>query len=210
MIVLLMAGTLSISLIQTSLSQQELGQVSRELDVKSQEQVKNPMEMLESLGSPNDLMDSVMNTMRPNSSLDDQVGDRESIVYSQAESLTLSHQVIPAKDFIHLYSTSPFTIFEGFITAKLPCNTDNSTNLRVLVGQLPTLRPAILNMENDLSKPGYMCLYKSDIRQNSTGTTSVISDIILFNASDERIVLPNTSTFLIGITKLSHGHEDVP
>jgi hypothetical protein len=59
-------------------------------------------------------------------------------------------------------------------------------------------------MEKELSKPGYMCLYNFEIQQNSTNNknTLPITDIVLFNGSSERTVLPNTSTFVIGVTKL--------
>jgi hypothetical protein len=61
-----------------------------------------------------------------------------------------------------------------------------------------------LSMEKDLSRPGYMCLYNIEIQENSTSNRnmSAITDIVLFNTSGERIVLPNTSTFVIGVTKL--------
>jgi hypothetical protein len=149
-------------------------------------------------------MDSVLDEVRNTNTSDTSVEHSEAGSYSQGENIILSHQIIPAKDFIHLYDTYPFAIVEGFLSAKLPCDSDNSTHLKVMIGQIPKLQPANLSMEKDLSRPGYMCLYNFEIQQNSTSNknTSVITDIVLFNTSGERAVLPNTSTFVIGVTKL--------
>jgi hypothetical protein len=163
-----------------------------------------PEELLESIGSPGNLMDSVLDEVRNTNTSDTSVDHNEADSYSQGENIILSHQIIPAKDFIHLYDTYPFAIAEGSISAKLPCDSDNSTHLRIMIGQIPKLQPANLSMEKDLSRPGYMCLYIFEIQQNSTSdrNTSAITDIVLFNTSGERTVLPNTSTFVIGVTKL--------
>lgn len=164
----------------------------------------DPEELLESMGSPRNLMDSVLDEVRNTNTSETSVEHNEAGSYSQGESIILSHQIIPAKDFIHLYDTYPFAMEEGFISVKLPCESDNSTHLEVMVGQIPKLRPANLSMEKDLSRPGYMCLYTFEIQQDSTSNrnSSAITDIVLFNTSGERTLLPNTSTFVIGVTKL--------
>ena len=164
----------------------------------------DPEELLESIGSPGNLMDSVLEEVRNTNTSETSVENSEADSYSQGENIILSHQIIPAKDFIHLYDTYPFAIAEGLISAKLPCESDNSTHLKVMIGQIPKLQPANLTMEKDLSRPGYMCLYNFEIQQVSTSNrnSSSVTDIVLFNTSDERTVLPNTSTFVIGVTKL--------
>jgi hypothetical protein len=161
----------------------------------------DPEKLLESIGSPGNLMNSVLDEVR-NTNTSDKGVDYNA--YSQGENIILSHQIIPAKDFIHLYDTYPFAIAEGSVSAKLPCDSDNSTRLRIMIGEIPKLQPANLSMENDLSRPGYMCLYNFEIQENSASNrnTSAITDIVLFNTSGDRIVLPNTSTFVIGVTKL--------
>jgi hypothetical protein len=181
-----------------------LAQSDGNLNQRSEDIINNPEGLMESMVSPGNLMDSVIDKVRNSSTSDTNIRDTEESLYSQGESLILSHQVIPAKDFLHLYDTYPFAISEGFVAVKLPCDVDNSTHLRVLVGQIPNLQPATLNLEEDLSKPGYMCLYNLDIQQNSTKKAEIlaISDVVLFNAGDERIVLPNTSSFVIGISKM--------
>ena len=168
---------------------------------RSQDMASDPMGLIESIGSPGNLMNSVLDEVR-NTNPSASHGETDS--YAEGQNLILSHQIIPAKDFIHLYSTYPFAIAEGSVIAKLPCNSDSSTPLRIMIGQIPRLQPANLSIERDLSKPGYMCLYNSRILQNSTSdrNMSAITDIVLFNTSEERTVLPNTSTFVVGVIKL--------
>lgn len=181
-----------------------LAQIGDGTNPRPPNMANDPEELLESMGSPGNLMDSVLDEVRNTNTSETTVDHSEADSYSQGENIILSHQIIPAKDFIHLYDTYPFAIAEGFISAKLPCESNNSTHLKVMIGQIPKLQPANLSIETDLSRPGYMCLYDFEIQQNSTSNrnTSAITDIVLFNTSGERTVLPNTSTFVIGVTKL--------
>jgi hypothetical protein len=208
-IALLVFSTLILSLVplldtDTDLTFNALAQLSDGTNLRTPDMASDPVELLESIGSPGNLMDSVLDEVRNTNTSDTSVEHSEAGSYSQGENIILSHQIIPAKDFIHLYDTYPFAIVEGFLSAKLPCDSENSTHLKVMLGQIPKLQPANLSMEKDLSRPGYMCLYNFEIQQNSTinKNTSVITDIVLFNTSGERAVLPNTSTFVIGVTKL--------
>jgi hypothetical protein len=181
-----------------------IAQLDDRTNLRSPDMANDPEGLLESIGSPDNLMDSVLDKVRNTNTSDTSLDDNGAGIYSRGENIILSHQIIPAKDFIHLYDTYPFAIAEGSVSAKLPCDSDTSTHLRLLVGQIPKLQPANLSIEKDLSRPGYMCLYNFDIQQNSTRNsyTPVITDIVLFNTSDERTVLPNTSTFVIGVTKI--------
>lgn len=181
-----------------------IAQLDDGTNLRSPDMANDPEGLLESIGSPNNLMDSVLDKVRNTNTSDTSLDDNGADLYSRGENIILSHQIIPAKDFIHLYDTYPFAIAEGSVSAKLPCDSDTSTHLRLLVGQIPKLQPANLSIEKDLSRPGYMCLYNFDIQQNSTRNsyTPAITDIVLFNTSDERTVLPNTSTFVIGVTKI--------
>lgn len=181
-----------------------IAQLDDRTNLRSPDMANDPEGLLESIGSPDNLMDSVLDKVRNTNTSDTSLDDNGADLYSRGENIILSHQIIPAKDFIHLYDTYPFAIAEGSVSAKLPCDSDTSTHLRLLVGQIPKLQPANWSIEKDLSRPGYMCLYNFDIQQNSTRNsyTPVITDIVLFNTSDERTVLPNTSTFVIGVTKI--------
>ncbi|HZD35936.1 MAG TPA: hypothetical protein VE130_12095 [Nitrososphaeraceae archaeon] len=192
----------SISLIDNdpNLTFEVLGQP----DVETNLRPSDPVESLEAIGSPSNLMDSVLDEVRSTDTSKMSIKEDEEYSYSTGENILLSHQIVPAKDFIHLYDTHPFAIAEGSISTKLPCDSDNSTQLRIMIGKIPKLYPVNLSMEKELSKPGYMCLYNFEIQQNSTSNrnTLPITDIVLFNGSSERTVLPNTSNFVIGVTKL--------
>ena len=181
-------------------------QLGVENDLRSGGVPSDPEGLVESIGSPGTLMDSVLNEVRNTDASKTSFNHSEGYTYSLGENILLSHQIIPAKDFLHLFGSRPFGIVQGSISTKLPCDSDNSTQLRIMIGQIPELYPANLSMEKDLSRPGYMCLYNFEIGQNltKTGNTSSIpiTDIVLFNSGDERSVLPNTSTFVIGVTKL--------
>ena len=181
-----------------------IAQLEDGTNLGSPDMANDPEGLLESIGSPDNLMDSVLDKVRNTNTSDTSLDDNGADLYSRGENIILSHQIIPAKDFIHLYETYPFAIAEGSVSAKLPCDSDTSTHLRLLVGQIPKLQPANLSIEKDLSRPGYMCLYNFDIQQNTTRNSysAAITDIVLFNTSDERTVLPNTSTFVIGVTKI--------
>jgi hypothetical protein len=188
----------------TDLNFNVLAQLSDRTNLRSPDMATDPEKLLESIGSPGNLMNSVLDEVRNTNTSDKGADYNAADSYSQGENIILSHQIIPAKDFIHLYDTYPFAIAEGSVSAKLPCDSDNSTRLRIMIGEIPNLQPANLSMENDLSRPGYMCLYNFEIQENSASNrnTSAITDIVLFNTSGDRIVLPNTSTFVIGVTKL--------
>jgi hypothetical protein len=187
----------------SNLNYEVLAQLGGETDLRA-DMPGDPVETLEAIGSPSNLMDSVLDEVRKTDTSKTSVKHDDEYSYSQGENILLSHQIIPAKDFIHLFDTHPFAIAKGSISTKLPCDSDNSTQLRIMIGQIPKLYPVNLSMEKDLSRPGYMCLYNFEIQQNSTSNrnTLPITDIVLFNDSGERTVLPNTSTFAIGVIKL--------
>src|SRR3989337_1942003 len=85
---------------------------------------------------------------------------------------------IPAGSFIHLYDTTPYKIVSGHVAAKLPCNTDNSTDVNVLVGQAPKVSSSELEFVSELSNAGELCLYHVDLASDSANT---ITDIAIQN-----------------------------
>jgi hypothetical protein len=120
--------------------------------------------------------------------------------------LMLSHQIIPPKDFIPLYDSSIYKIADAHISAKIPCNGDSSSTLELLAGDTPNIKPVKLEPVKELSKPGYLCMYHTDIglTHNSSGNktnSTTISNILLHNPSDYRVILPNTSTIIIDISE---------
>jgi hypothetical protein len=130
----------------------------------------------------------------------------------------LADHTIPASGFIHLYDTTPSSIKNGHVAAKIPCDDDSTPLLDILVGVAPGLTPAPLELVANLSTPGELCLYHTDLpapeQANATSanaTTTMITDIAISNPSDEDVTLPSTSTVVIGINEIArgeHSHEE--
>ena len=135
----------------------------------------------------------------------------------------LADHTIPASGFIHLYDTTPYSVKNGHVAAKIPCDDESTPLLDILVGVAPDLTPAPLELVANLSTPGELCLYHTDLPapdQANTTTTSanatttnatMITDIAISNPGDEDVTLPSTSTVVIGINEIArgeHSHEE--
>lgn len=164
---------------------------------------------LKSIESQNPLIDSVIDQFKntsevKTSSASQKVGIEVSLADSR--NLILSNETIPGKDYLYIYSTSPFQITNGKIYAKLPCDGTMNSMIILMVGSIQTLNPIKMNVSKDLSKPGYMCLYNSELGDvrggKSNGNMLPISDIILYNSSDREVILPSTTSISILISKM--------
>src|SRR5919109_3280995 len=129
----------------------------------------------------------------------------------------LADQTIPASSFIHLYDSTPYSIRNGHVAAKIPCDDESAPLLNILVGVAPNLAPAPLELVPPLSTAGELCLYHVDLpppaQANATAanaTTTMITDIAIQNPGDEDVTLPSTSTVVIGVNEImrgAHSHE---
>jgi hypothetical protein len=119
-------------------------------------------------------------------------------VVRDSSTVLLDGKTIPAMDYIHLYDATPYRIMNGHVAAKLPCDTNSTTQLKMLVGEAPNLKPASLEVVKELSKPGSMCLYHYDIPQGGAITT----DLALQNPTKSPIKLPDTTTVVIGVNEI--------
>ncbi|HKI08220.1 MAG TPA: hypothetical protein VKA09_07465 [Nitrososphaeraceae archaeon] len=124
----------------------------------------------------------------------------------------LADHTIPASGFIHLYDSTPYSIRNGHIAAKIPCDDESAPLLNILVGVAPNLTPAPLELVPPLSTAGELCLYHVDLpapeQANATSanaTTTMITDIAISNPGDEDITLPPTSTVVIGVNEIAKG-----
>ena len=130
----------------------------------------------------------------------------------------LAGQTIPASGFIHLYDSTPYSIRNGHIAAKIPCDDESAPLLNILVGVAPNLTPAPLELVPPLSTAGELCLYHVDLpateqanASSANATATMVTDIAISNPGDEVVTLPPTSTVVIGvneITKGAHSHEE--
>jgi len=138
------------------------------------------------------------------------------------DTVLLSRQVIPPNDFIPIFDTLPDDM-DGHVSTKLPCSANSTTPLKIYVAkisdvQTPQLKSVPLQIVNQLSKPGYMCIYHADISSttipskdtkvnNTHATISQAKDnltntsIELFNPTTSQITLPDTSSAAIGMNQ---------
>ncbi|WP_458747523.1 hypothetical protein [Candidatus Nitrosocosmicus sp. T] len=129
-----------------------------------------------------------------------ELNNRESFITSDTESITLGDMSIPSNNYIHIYDSSPYKIMEGHISAKLPCDEDNNTDILVTMGQINQLQTVTLESIDELSDPGNLCQYHADIK--STNESS-ITDIAIQNNSTEEIEFPTTSSVIVSVTEMS-------
>ena len=116
--------------------------------------------------------------------------------------ILLAGETIPGGSFIHLYDTTPDAIATGHVGAKIPCDENSNATLTILTGQAPALQPTELELLQNLSTPGELCLYHADLASEGGNLTT---DIAIQNAGEEDVELPATSTVVIGINKVLPG-----
>src|ERR671939_1553559 len=120
-------------------------------------------------------------------------------VVSDSQTILLEGKTIPANDYIHLYDSTPYMITNGHIAAKIPCDTNTTSTLKILIGQAPNLTPAELEFVKPLSTPGKMCIYHVDLPSKAG---EVVTDIAIQNPTTTEIKLPSTSSIVIGVNEI--------
>jgi hypothetical protein len=60
-------------------------------------------------------------------------------VVRDSQTILLEGRTIPAKDFIHLYDSTPYMIMNGHIAMKVPCDTSSKPAVNVLIGSAPNV-----------------------------------------------------------------------
>ena len=146
-----------------------------------------------------------------------------SSIVRDSATVLLGMKVIPARDFIPLYDSSPYKIMNGHLTAKLPCDLKSESQLQILVGHIPNLKAVQLEVVKELSKPGDVCVYHIDLPPkslnlsstllsssglpaNTTATSnsvmSGVTDLAIQNPTGNPIRLPYTTAIVIGINEI--------
>src|SRR5918912_2966006 len=120
-------------------------------------------------------------------------------VVRDSQTILLEGKTIPANDYIHLYDSTPYMITNGHIAAKLPCDTNNTSPLKILIGQAPNLKPAELEFVKPLSTPGKMCIYHVDVPSKAG---EAVTDIAIQNPTNSEIKLPAASSVVIGVNEI--------
>lgn len=125
--------------------------------------------------------------------------EQEHTVTRDSVTLLLDWKVVPAGDFIHLYDSTPYKITNGHVAAKLPCDADGESAVKVVAGQAPEVAPVEMELVSALSKPGNMCIYHVDLPPEGMDT---VTDLALLNPTDSDIRLPRTSSVVIGVNEI--------
>jgi hypothetical protein len=129
-----------------------------------------------------------------------QGGQQQKNVVRDSQAILLEDKTIPANDYIHLYDSTPYMIVNGHIAAKLPCEANNTSTVKILTGQAPNLKPAELEFVKPLSTPGKLCIYHVDIPSKAG---EVVTDIAIQNPTSSEIKLPSTSSVVIGVNEIA-------
>ena len=144
-------------------------------------------------------------------------GTSESVhVVRDSETILLAGQVIPPKDYIHLYDASPYKIMNGHLATKIPCDQSFQPMVNILVGQAPKLQSIQLHLIEELSTAGKLCIYHADLDPSSrvTHTTpgveiGTITDISIQNPTQEAIEFPATTSLVIGVNEIEPGAGEI-
>jgi hypothetical protein len=128
-----------------------------------------------------------------------QGGSQQKNVVRDSQTILLEGKTIPSNDYIHLYDSTPYMITNGHIAAKLPCDANTTSPLKILIGQAPNLKPAELEFVKPLSTPGKLCIYHVDIPSKPG---EVITDIAIQNPTANEMKLQPTTTVVIGVNEI--------
>jgi hypothetical protein len=174
------------------------------------EKSQNAQSLMESFMSPKSFMTSVIDQMKNSTSKNETDMHSRGTAVIDSTTVLLSHQIVPPKDFIHIYDSYPYKILGAHISAKLPCDENARSVTQIYAGNIALLKPTPVSLISELSRPGYMCLYQINITNGTIGkdmtdntTRTPITDIVLYNPTDHREVLLNTSTIVITVNEIS-------
>jgi hypothetical protein len=133
----------------------------------------------------------------------------ETNVVRDSQTILLEGKTLAANDFIHIYDTTPYIIMNGHIAAKLPCDENSESPIKILIGAAPNLTAADFEMISELSTPGTACLYHVDLVSEHNGNASAtITDIAIQNPSQDDVSFGPSSSVVVGINEIMKGaHE---
>lgn len=140
---------------------------------------------------------------------DEESPSEETNVVRDSATILLEGKTLAANDFIHIYDTTPYIIMNGHVAAKLPCDDNSESPIKVLIGSAPNLTAADFELVGELSTPGTACLYHVDIASEHNGNASnIITDIAIQNPSGDQVSFGPTTSVVVGINEIVKGaHE---
>ena len=185
----------------------------------------NPESIMRSILNPRILFGSAINQIRNSTTTGDNFENMNSTsgFFGSYKILMLARQIIPPKNYILLFDAQTFEISGSQIAAKLPCDLNYTSPLKLFIVETGTglkIQTKIIDLHaiRDLSKPGYTCLYKATVptaastpinslvknsfKNNSTNLVSIpeerINSFGLLNPTNYQEVLPPTSSIALG------------
>jgi hypothetical protein len=133
------------------------------------------------------------------SSVSEIESQQASIDALDSTTVELDLKVIPANDYLILYSSAPKVITSGSIVAKLPCDDNSEPKNWMLIGGVGIdLSPIKVDLIQ--GTPGSMCAYTASIPNESAEN---ISGVVLVNTTSDPIRMPRTSSIVITVQGVS-------
>jgi hypothetical protein len=185
--------------------------------------------MIESLLNPKILLASAIDQIRNSTSNGNNNLENKNYtsgLFAYHKTLLLGRQIIPPKDYILLFD-APSEISNGQISAKLPCDVNYTSPLKLFVvrtnsGLKIETRLVDLQVINSLSRAGYTCVYNAplpnstsiphkavnySVKNNRSSIDSgldpekTINNVGLLNPTSYQQVLTPTSSIALGFDK---------
>jgi len=122
------------------------------------------------------------------------------------DTVLLAGQTLPAGSYIHMMDISPMQLISGHVALKVPCDVNGSSPIILLVGDAPDFSKIYLNnteILSAISTPGQMCIYHFYLGTVYETLNKPLTDIAIFNPTNQSILFPATSTAVISANKVA-------
>ena len=118
--------------------------------------------------------------------------------------ITLEGLRLKAGQFIELSDTTPVLVDAAHVTINVPCENDNNndpkSDIAVVAGVAPDLKPVDLEYVKELSNPEDNCLYHVDIPEDEDDD---VTDIVILNPGDKTVEFKSGNFATISVTEVS-------
>jgi hypothetical protein len=118
--------------------------------------------------------------------------------------ITLEGLRLKAGQFIELTDTTPVLVDAAHVTINVPCengnNNDPKSDIAVVAGVAPDLKPVDLEYIKELSNPEDNCLYHADIPEDEDDD---VTDIAILNPDDKTVEFKSGNFATISVTEVS-------
>ena len=118
--------------------------------------------------------------------------------------IPLEGLTLKAGQFIELIDTTPVLVTAAHAVINVPCdngnNNDPESDIAVVAGVAPDLKPVELEYIAELSDPEDNCLYHADIPENEDDE---VTDIVIINNGDETVKFGSGNFASASVTEVS-------